>query len=164
MRWALFILRSVSATVGAATLAAFGILVANPGAALAADTMGSLGGAISGGKGVKLDCGGTTVSVLDPSGKIVATGPTTPAGDGSCTFTLRVPAGVALSTCAGKIAFANDSGGMRSLYLASPPMMVNGHEQLGTIGGNHVYSTVVSIASLSGGGRATAAIAIGTEP
>jgi hypothetical protein len=169
-------MRSISAAICTTALAAFVLVAANPGAAVAADAMmapgmkmaamATVNGVISGGKGVNLDCGGTTAEVHDATtGKVVASVPTTPAGGGSCAFTARVPAGIALSSCAGKVALgaANEMGGMHSMFMATQRTVVNGHERLGTLGSSHVFSTVANISALNGDGKSTANITVGTE-
>jgi hypothetical protein len=169
-------MRSISAAACTAALAAFGLFAANPGVALAADAMmapgmkmaamATVNGVISGGKGVNLDCGGTTAEVHDAStGKVVASVPTTPAGGGSCAFSARVPAGIALSSCAGKVALgaANEMGGMHTMFAATQRSVVNGHERIGMAGGAHVFSTVANIGAINGDGKSTATITVGTE-
>jgi hypothetical protein len=164
-------MRFVPATLCSAALVTLGMVAATPGVSTAAlDAMAvgrtaTLNGVITGGPGVKLSCGGVTAEVHDSSGKIVSTAPTTPNGAGGCAFAAKVPAGIALSSCAGRVALgaANQMGAMHTFEMSSRSV-VNGHERIGTLGSSHIFSTIVITGAITTGGASTANITVGAEP
>ena len=171
-------MRFVTATLCSAALVTLGFVAATPAASLAAldasmpnavsgVSMTTLNGVISAGKGLTLNCSGVTAEVHDSTGKIVATAPTTPNGSGGCAFSAKVPMHMALTSCAGRVALgaANElNGRSQALSLNFTRSMVNGHERIGTLGSSHIYSTVASIAAISGNSAAPVMITVGAEP
>jgi hypothetical protein len=177
-------MRFVSATLCSAALVTLGFVAATPAASLAALDAAAPGGAmmvaprtatlngvITGGKGINLSCSGVTAEVHDSTGKVVATAPTTSNGNGGCTFSTKVPANLALTSCAGRVALGamvehtNDlNGGTRQTFMMTSRSVVNGHERLGTLGSSHIYSTIASVSAISGNNAGSANITVGAEP
>jgi hypothetical protein len=172
-------MRFVPATLCSAALITLGFVAATPGTSLAALDAAAPGGAmmaprtatlngvISGGKGVNLSCSGVTAEVHDSTGKIVATAPTTSNGNGGCAFSTKVPANIALTSCAGRVALGamnQLNGGTHQSFMMTSRSVVNGHERIGTLGSSHIFSTVASVSAISGNGAGSANITVGAEP
>lgn len=171
-------MRYIPAVLCSAALIALGFVAATPGVATAAldaaapaggmmvaGRTATLNGVIKGAPGVNLNCGSTTAEVHS-NGKLIATVPTTSNGAGGCAFSTKVPANIALSSCAGRVALgaANEMGASRAFtFQSTQRSVVNGHERIGTLGSKNVFSTVSTLGSLNGGATQTTQITVGTE-
>jgi hypothetical protein len=143
--------------LGRATLAAV-LLAAIPSFAMATDVLTPksdtiiANGVVVGGPGVKLNCGSVSVEFHNAQGALVAKSNTT-AGGGGCAYSTKVPARMALTSCAGL--FTRSSIDSPNFAPAGAKMFdaASNREGLGTIGGMHIYSGISQVSADGAGGQ-----------